>query len=377
MKNNFDARQYIMNALGNNANDSRIREELNLISPKNFMEIFYAKKIADFLKENNEYYIVRGIYGNLFINFLLGISDVDSYELPYEFVFNKKDTSFVYEFHVSESIEPKLINYLDKLSMGIMARTSTACLLPYTDQLIGINDYINKNHNTLIEIGITKLSSLDRLNENIKKYGLPEKSILEDEAINKEIFQKLNLDGITYSNTKCLKNLIPQCELEECNFYTYIYLLGIAHGKGISEQMNSKRIDEKTMLKYPTNREDLYNLLLNKGISKGRALEIVYFTRLGKKYRLKNIEKWEILVNSFPKYLKDYLNEIDSIFPKYHLIAFAKMNYLEIYYRILENDVYNDESNNGYYFFTEKEKKIITIEQTKYTFITQKMLKKR
>ena len=341
-------------------------------SYKNFMEIFYAKKIADFLKENNEYYIVRGIYGNLYINFLLKITNVDSYELPYEFVFDKKDASFVYEFHVSESIEPKLINYLDKLSMGIMARTSTACLLPYTDQFIGINDYINKNHNTLIEIGITKLSSLDRLNENIKKYGLPEKNILEDEAIKKEIFQRLNLDGITYSNTKCLKKLIPQCEPVECNFYTYIYLLGIAHGKGLAEQMNSKRINEETMLKFPTNREDLYNLLLNKGISKGRALEIVYFTRLGKKYRLKNIEKWEILVNSFPKYLKDYLNEIDSIFPKYHLIAFAKMNYLEIYYRILGNDVYNDESNNGYYFFTEKEKKIITIEQTKYTFITQK-----
>ena len=150
MKNKFDARQYIMNALGNNANDSRVKEELDLMSPKNFMEIFYAKKIADFLKENNEYYIVRGIYGNLFINFLLGITNVDSYELPYEFVFDKKDTSFVYEFHVSEAIEPKLINYLDKLSMGIMARTSTTCLLPYTDQLIGINDYINKNHNTLM-----------------------------------------------------------------------------------------------------------------------------------------------------------------------------------------------------------------------------------
>lgn len=345
MKEIIDARTYVINELGNKVSELRVIKELALMNEKNFMEVYYAKKVSDFLKANNEYYIVRGIYGNLYINYLLGITDVEPYELPYElpyeFVFDKTEKSFIYEFNVSVFFEPQLIDYINEISGGIMVRTVTSCLIPYTDQIVSLEDYVNKCHDKLIEIGVMGLNGLYKLNENIKKYGLPKYDILKDSRINKEIFDNLNIDDLTYCDDKNLKKCLSLCDKDVWNFKTYVYLLAGAHGRGLIDQFGLMNITKESMEAYPTTREDLYNLLLLLRTPKEKALKICRYTRLGRSHRClqgKKVKEWRELVSDLPSILRGYLNEIESIFPKYHIMAFARMNYLEVYYKLLNEE---------------------------------------
>lgn len=350
MNNIFDARQYIINELGDRVNDLRVKAELSLMTEKNFMEIYYAKKVADYLRDNNEYYLVRGIYSNLYINYLLKITEVESSKLPYEFLFIKNDTSFVYEFNVSKQFEPKIVEYLNDVSCGIMVRTKTSCLIPYMNQHIKLGEYENRCHDKLIEIGILSLNGLDKLNENIKQYGLPGYDIRDDEQINSAIFDDQNIDCITGTDADDLKCLLIRCDKSLKNFSTYVYLLCGLHGTNVIKQFKEDPIDLELIQKYPTSREKLYEFLLSRGISKQKALLICEYTRMGRNFRERNIIEWDNLTDDITVSLKRYLDNIEGFFPIAHCMTFAKLNYLEIYYKLImegKKKIIKVDSSNG------------------------------
>ncbi|RIA77928.1 DnaA-like protein [Anaeroplasma bactoclasticum] len=350
MNNIFDARQYVLNELGDKVNDPRVREELSLMTDKNFMEVYYSKKISDFLKSNNEYYIVRGFYGNLYINFFLDITDsIEPYDLPYEFVFDKKEQSFIYDFNVSTSFESKLIDYLNEISNGVMVRTTTSCLIPYTNQTISLDDYENRNHEKLIEIGIMGMEGLSILNKNIKKYGLPNYDITQNNEISYEIFNKRNIEGITGINTNMLSRLLERCDESTKSFDTYVYLTAGMHGTNVISQIYNSPITEDTIKKYPTTREGLYALLIESKIDKQTALQICEYTRKGRKYRANNKAKWEELTSNITVSLRRYLDNIDGLFPLAHCISFAKLNYLEIFYKLMNEPSNESKTVNDYF----------------------------
>lgn len=340
--NKIDARQYILNELSNNINDPRVREELSLMNDKNFMELYYVKRITDFLKANNEYYIVRNVYSNLYINYLLGITDIEPNDLPYEFVFMKKDKFFRFDFNVSVSFEPRIMDFLNEISNGIIVKTITSCLIPYTDQIISLEDYVNKNHEKLIEIGIMGMEGLSILNENIKKYGLPNCDITQNNEISYEIFNNKNIDGITGINTNMLSRLLERCDESIKNFDTYVYITAGMHGTNVISQIYNSPITEDTIKKFPSTREGLYKLLIESKIDKQTALQICEYTRKGRKYRANNKTKWEELTNNITVSLRRYLDNIDGLFPLAHCISFAKLNYLEVFYKLM-----NERSNES------------------------------
>ena len=339
MNNKFDARQYIIKTLGEK-NEQRIKDELALMNDKNCMEVFYAHKISQFLHENNQYYIIRGVYSNLKINYLLNITNSDPSDLPYEFLLLKDNESLIYEFNVASSFKQKLLDYINDISHGVMAITNNGCLIPFTDEPIKLEEYENKSEK-LIKINILSLSGLDKLNENIRKYGLPEYDIRYDERINSMIFDKQNVDGITGIDVNALTKLLKQCDESEKNFSTYVYLTAVLHTNVIS-QIVDLPITKDNIKKHPCTREGLYALLIESKIDKQTALQICEYTRKGRKYRANNKTKWEELTNNITVSLRRYLDNIDGLFPLAHCISFAKLNYLEIFYKLM-----NERSNES------------------------------
>ncbi|MBR1377308.1 MAG: PHP domain-containing protein [Bacilli bacterium] len=69
---------------------NRLKEELSLIKELNYT-YFYEMliNITNFLKDNNEYYEIDDYINNSLVAFVLGITNIDPYNLPYELFFSK------------------------------------------------------------------------------------------------------------------------------------------------------------------------------------------------------------------------------------------------------------------------------------------------
>lgn len=110
---NINAKEEILNLLKDDLNDERVKQELSQLVDINYIELLLAKLIADYLKENNQSYIVSGI-DNLYIAYLLGITLINPNEeesyIPYEVAFDKWHISLASEFRVPNGITKDLQN---------------------------------------------------------------------------------------------------------------------------------------------------------------------------------------------------------------------------------------------------------------------------
>ena len=343
-----DAKKFVLEYLDDNLDNERVQNELMMLSEKNYIDIVFMKKIADFLKDNNEYYLLRGNYANLYISYLLGITSINPLDeknpLPYKLLFMSKNKSFNYDLNVSIGIKEELIKYIKQLSENKCITVSLngdksnllsyKYLIPLKDDICLSDDYRELNHDDYIEINIHGCSFLDEINKQIKKYGLPNFDIKNDERINSEIFDNQNIIGITGTNEEALIKLLKRCDNTVRGFDTYVYLTAGLHGTNVISQIGDIPIEFGTIRNFPTSREKLYQLLIKYRLSEDDALFVCDFAWHNVKYRLNRFEKYYQIMKDLPESFVSYVNNIAYIFPLAHCITYAELNYLEMYYKI-------------------------------------------
>lgn len=351
----LNAKNEIINLLGENVNDIRVKQEFEMLNNKNFMEILLAKKVTDFLKSNNQYYVVRAMMTNLYVNYLLGITSVNPCDennyLPYEFLFDSESTNFIYDIMVADEFQPVVMDYIKDLfsncnsSKGFTKDINGNLKESDYKYNIALDDSINLqeawnelDNNSIITINILPSSTVTKLNYFINKYGMPEGEYYKENDLNDEVFVKHNLLGMTYE-----KDYIKYLSLvsDDCyGFNTYAYISSGIHSTNVLNQFENEIIDKHRMHYYPTTREKIYSLCLEYGIDKNVALEICKYARRGIKYRSNNGERWIELYNMLPEPLANYLDNIEYIFPLGHVLELSKMEYLVLYYKLNAPDFY-------------------------------------
>ncbi len=350
------AKKEILNLLGDNANNERIRNELALLIDKNYIEILLAKKTTDYLNNHNEYYYVRGSYPNLNINYLLGITKIDPTNnntlLPYELFFegNNKD-SFRYEINVSTKIKDKLIKYLNELvnntlvmgyyydDDGNKLEIDYKCLIPLNnDDDLSVN-YWKIDESNYVEMNIYGFKECDDINYFINKYGYPKYDIFSDKRINNEIFNTNHIYG-TLAESKIFNNILKSVDEDNRSFDTYVSMLGAVSGNNILDHFEDKIIDSKTIHDYPTSREKIYELCKELGKSHEDAIRIAILSKKRISEYDQYYDEWAKLVVGLPEYLIEYLYKIKYIFSLAHLINGSKFDYLEMYYKLTAPDYY-------------------------------------
>lgn len=351
----LNAKNEIINLLGENVNNPRVIQELELLNNKNFIEILLAKKVTDFLKNNNQYYVVRALMSNLYINYLLGITSVNPCDennyLPYEFLFEKGNANLVYDILVSDEVQPMVMDYIKDLFPK--GETSSEYFREINGDLkkldykfsIALDDSINLKETSrifgddkVITINILPSSIPTKLNYFIKNYGMPTSDYYKEKVLTDEVFINHNLLGIVPE-----KEYIKYLSLvsDDCyEFNTYSYISSGIHSSNVLNQFENEKIDKDRIHYYPTTREKIYSLCIEYGIDKNVALEICRYTRMGIGYRVKHKERWIALYNMLPEPFANYLDNIEYVFPLGHVLELSKMEYLMLYYKLNAPDFY-------------------------------------
>ncbi len=86
---------------------NRLNKELELINDMNYTDYFMTLlSITSYCKENNEPYLIEGYANNSFISYVLGITRIEPYNLPYELLYSNS-------LSINVMIDPKF--YYKKL----------------------------------------------------------------------------------------------------------------------------------------------------------------------------------------------------------------------------------------------------------------------
>lgn len=334
----IDAKQEIIKLLGENVNNDRVKKELSKLSSTNFKQILLAKYISDILKENNYYFYVSSDANNLYINYLLGITNVNplEYSLPFElntlhygFICPNNDSKELVINKLMELTGNNISNYKYN-NEGKIVEVKWKYIIPLKEN-IKIPNELNSINKDYLVFNLNVSDKLDKLNYFINKYGLPNKDIYNDDKINYEIFAVNRIAGIDYSkNSLIMERLLKKISEDKWIFNTYLYISSALwmNRESVNVILN-KTIDEGLMQKYPASKDSLFSLLLDNGVSKKTALKIVN----------NSLETNNKLKKYIPEYLIEYLKNTYLV-GLGHVISLAKIDYLNMYYKITAPDYY-------------------------------------
>jgi len=350
----------ILFLLKDNMDNERVKEELSHLSDKNYLELYIARKIIQELKAHDEYFIVRVDYPNLYISYLLGITDInpcdkDNY-LPYELILKDNVFDLTLDIAISTKICKEISEKIFRISSDLKLKSSYGPNLNsklFFKHLISIDDDIDLNkdfseidHDKVITINLLSNWRMDLINYFMKKnYDLP-KSI-DNEILNEETFRHHNFEG-SFLDVDYFNYLLSKCEVHSMKAYEYL-CSGV---KGVGTlSFDDENITNKIIHDYPTTRERLYSLLIEYGLNKEDALEICRLTREGK-FSINNE-----LYNKIPKNLADYLCGIEYMWSLAPGLAYAKMDYLLLYFKLNYDEYYKQK----WILTSKNERKVIFI----------------
>lgn len=355
---NVNAKEEVFRLLDDELYDERVQKELSYFVDNNYIELLLTKYIADFLKENKIYYLIGGDIEDLYVAYLLGITSINPNSLenyiPFEVAFDKWRQSLSPEFRIPSGIfkmlraylrtlsDNKVVNAINILNNGRIKKLKEHFLFPLVDDAILNCDYSKIDELKVIKITISDFTFLDDINYFINKYGMPKDDPKTDTVINKEIFEKQNIAGITLSHIDEMKKLLKSCDEEIWNFDTFVYIYGMV--LNITNYPNSiecNEINRYIINKYPTTRAVLYNKCIELGLSHEDALQVYYFTKKNKyDSNGERNKEWQRLYNLLPFALAEYLDHINYMWPTIPAITYSELNYLEMYYKIIAPDFY-------------------------------------
>lgn len=257
---------------------NRYENELNLIYKNNYESLFMLNhQIAKRAKEDNEYFILRGIGSNSYIAYLLGVSKLNpiDYNLEYEMSYGlngEKAPEFYYFF--SNAYYPTIMKYVkESVSKDVNYDTT----------------YIDNNLiKYLVHVHIFADTGIDTLYELKNVTGMDYNCINFSDKNIWDVFSnynKLFCYMPSYFNRKLFQQIQPKSFEELCTIY------GLTKSTFDFEK-GFDLVEQIIQMKECSTRDDVYSFLLSKNIEKAVAFEIAEFIRRGKANNVKYSEQW-------------------------------------------------------------------------------------
>lgn len=348
-------KEEVLASLGGHLNEPRVQEEIACLSFLNYAEIYVAQKISFYLKCYGFYYVICTDVNNLYICYLLGITEVNPLDennpLPYELAFLHSSKSLSFEFRVPPKAISQVRRYISDLSNGYavneVARKDDGSFKTLEhSQLIPLKDNLNLkkgrcelNDNDYIRISTLPLDFLNDLSHFIQKHGIPQLTLENNKYIIEDFFSN-NIKGISSLKGSGIGKYLGKCSKDVESFSTIAWIISGIHGTNVIEQVKVDKITQDIIKKFPASREQLYYLVQQLGLEKEKALKLIEFMK-SIKYRYNHFEEWNSIINSLPEYLQKYLNHIDYIFPLSYGLAFSKAAFWEGYYKYNAKEFYD------------------------------------
>lgn len=231
---------------------------------------------------------------------------------------------------------------------------------------IGENGHI-KTHNNYYSICNTGLYRFDLLESDIqtmlheleketniksKEINLKDKETLKLFKHANDLSYPVSIDGIPRFGTSFVKGMLKIAKPQ--NFNDLVCMSALSNGTG-TWNYNAETLIEKEHKKIDeviSNREDMYNYLLDNGIEKNTAYEIVEFIRDGKlskrcdlwkrnrdKYYIELKEKWDeykkiLQEHNIPEWYIKSAEKIRYISPKSYSISYTKNEFKIAWYKV-------------------------------------------
>ena len=332
--------------------EERLELEVNSIIKNDFEEIYLI--CSDLVKKSNEWgYEVgnRASIGNSLVAYLLGITNINpiDYNLPFE-IFAGKNYDKIPDINLNFSGE-----VYNKI-------------LQYLQETFGRNKMVSLIH--VLENDIqTMLHELEKItNVRSKNIDLKDKDTFSLFLHSNDKTYDGNLKGIPEFGTEFVSNMLEIAKPK--NFNDLVCVSALSHGTNTWTNNAEKLImyDSKKVNEVISNRADLYNYLIEKGIDKNTTFDIVEFIRKGNAERIMKKcdndkyailkEKWEeykkiMVEHGIPKWYIGCAERIKYMFPKAHAIshtmnafkiAWYKVHYPEAFYKAYFN--MNEENIN-------------------------------
>ena len=290
---------------------ARYENELDMIYENNYESLYILNYlIANKAKEDNEYYILRGIGSNSFIVYLLGISEINplDYGLEYEMSYGlkgEKAPEFYYFF--SGTYYPNIMKCLKEIVTKNISYDTTYIdniLLRY---LVHIYIFVDTGVDTLYEL--KKITGMD-----YNKIDISDKKIWDTFKDYKKI--------ICYMPSYFKESIFNYIKPKSIKELSVIYALS-------KSTFDTDETEKFTMRDFSTS-DDIYEFLLRNGLEKEMAFEITEFIRKGKANNIKLWKEWK----KYEIILKQ--NNIDQSY----IEKFKKTQYLYPKSNILNSVIY-------------------------------------
>ena len=290
---------------------TRYENELDLIRKNNYESLFILNYlIAKKAKEDNEYYVLRGIGSNSYIAYLLGISELNplDYDLEYEMSYGlngEKSPEFYYFF--SSTYYSDIMKYVKETVIKNINYDATYIDNNFIKYLVHIYIFVDTGIDTLYEL--KKITGMDynSINFNDKKIW----DIFSD-------YNKIICYMPSYFNKSLFQQIQPKSLEEFCTIY------GLTKSTFDLDEGNNS-VEQIINLKEYSTRDDIYSFLLRKDIEKEIAFEITEFIRKGKAHNIKYSEQWYKYEKIMEKHNIDttYIEKckkIKYLFPKSNIL---------------------------------------------------------
>ena len=296
---------------------NRLDLELTSIVDNNFETIYLIYSVI--VRYSNELgYKVsyRGNVGNSFVAYLLGITNINPlyYNLSFE-IFAGKDYNKEpdIELNVSSRIQTKIFKYLQEK----LGKDKIVCEEANLNNIDKINNFRS----------IWKFESYKFIiwgqNNPTMIYELEKETNTNSNDIDMEDIETLQLflhanytTGIIGFDTTFVKKMLKI--VKPRNFNDLVCAYALSHGTNtwtdnasLLIEIEGKKVDEVI-----SNREDMYKYLLNNGINKNLAYDIVEFVRMGKNFKGKNSRQLDKTIN---KDYNDKWNEYKKIMQEHNI----------------------------------------------------------
>lgn len=320
----------------------RLDLELNLIISNGFDIVYMIiKKLVEKSKEYEYLVNNRGCIGSSFVAYLLGITECNplpqkynGFNIPFEiFAGINYDKTLDINLNVAVDIYKNICEYLDELlkekgfyeNSGDIGKSNGI----YTFK----RNIVTKEGKTLANVNILSHTLLMPLKElyqltNINPQAIPLNEKKED-AI--KIFELLIKEQF-YVDADLEKILDIISTIEINTFYNLIILEGFLHGTGIEEILENIKNGKSDLSQIISTRDDIMVYLIQKGIDRITAYNIMENVRKGKGLT-KEMETTMSKYNVPDWYIK-LCGKIEYLFPKAHNVEHAILEYRLAWYGI-------------------------------------------
>ena len=346
---------------------TRVEQELNLIKELDYTYYYELLiKLINYLKEKDEYYQLDGYINNSIVSYILGITEIEPFNLPYELFFSetpkiqfklspefyyKKMFPFIletfkdnlikcgYSFKLNKTNIPRIIkNYEIKNKKEFLSNDKDYI----TDVLSDIPLYKKECINTsflIIPDNIFKYTAyeyyMDSIITNYDYHDIENNLIKLEFILNEDILLINNLikktnKKIELCNDKRVYNLFRNTE----EFNTKFKILNRDTGLLNIRYFDSKELESKLINISNIWSDDLIKILLS--VNHGIVKDDLY-----NNLKERGLDDKDIF-NTI-----NYLNEIKLLIPKSFMINKIRISYMEMYYKLYYSKEYYYEMLSG------------------------------